>query len=251
MARDDSQDQEMERVLQGYFASERPGVRAPDDLWQRLESRLGEQSDPSRLSAIGDKIFPRTGRLWSPVVATAGVAAVAVVATVSVWAATGGFSGGEPQEELVSRGERGATATAVGTPAATPGPSPSTAEAPDAMAIVPAEAMTEAAPPAPAEASQQAAAPAMEAAPSPLPTTAPASTIMPMSEEAEGAMGDAGASAPEATLSLLPTAAPASARASGALAEPEAAFDLLIPQVGSPPDTVFKDYGRLSFRGRH
>ncbi len=232
MARDDSQDQEMERVLQGYFASERPGARAPDDLWQRLENRLGEQSAPSRLSTIGDKIFPRTGRLWSPAFATAGVAAVAVAVTVSVWVATGGFSGGEPPSTIMPMSE-GAEAASEG------------AEAAMEEAVI---------------LGQYSITPQGDTGPqgssSPLPTAAPAS--MPMSEEAEAAMEEAvilgqysitpqADTGPQGSSSPLPTAAPASARASGALAEPEAAFDLLVPQVGSPPDTVFKDYGRLPF----
>ena len=48
---------------------------------------------------------------------------------------------------------------------------------------------------------------------------------------------------------MMAEATPAPAYAGGpeVLAEPEAAFDSLDPQVGSPPDTVFKDYGRLPF----
>ena len=98
----DKEDKEAERALREYFASEASGLRAPDDLWRRLESNLEAQPDPSRLSAIRDKMFPAAGRVWSPALATAGVAAVAVVVTASVWAATGGFGGEDPPGELAA-----------------------------------------------------------------------------------------------------------------------------------------------------
>ena len=221
MAHNDSsdQEQEMERTLRGYFASDRPGLQAPDDLWQRLESRLGEQSAPSRLSAIGDNLWPRTGRLWSPAFATAGVAAAAVVVTVSVWAATGGFTGQDPQEELASMGDRGATATAGATPAprehvaATPAPREDIIVEPE-IVIEEEVVMTE-------------------------PTPAPAYAGGPEVLEEEVVM--------EVEMMAEATPAPAYAGGPEVLAEPEAAFDSLDPQVGSPPDTVFKDYGRLPF----
>ena len=92
MAHNEPQDQgqETERLLREHFASERADIQAPDDLWLRLESRLGEQRDPFRPSAILGSIFPATGRWWSPAIATAGVAAVAVAVTVTVLYTGGG-----------------------------------------------------------------------------------------------------------------------------------------------------------------
>ena len=241
MARNDSQDQEqeVERNLREYFAAERSGVRAPDDLWQRLESRLGEQSNPSRFVSIGEKLFPRAGRLWSPAFATAGVAAVTAVVTVSVWAAAGGFSGEGPQEELVSSGGRGAEGATRAT-AEGHGLSQLATEGPNTVAMAPTRTPA-------AAALEEAEASVPEAAPLPLlPTTASASP---------DAMEEAAASAPEATLSPPPTTLAVSV--SGA--QGDAHWGLTGktgaagpqgpqgPQAGSPPDTVFKDYGRLPF----
>ena len=92
MARNEpqGQEQEMERVLRAYFASERTDIQAPDDLWLRLESQLGEQRTGFRSPAILDSMFPLTGRWWTPAFATAGVAAVAVGVTVAVLTTGGG-----------------------------------------------------------------------------------------------------------------------------------------------------------------
>ncbi len=86
------QEQETERLLRQYFASESPNIQAPDDLWLRLENRLGEQRGPFQPSAIRDALFPATGRWWAPAIATAGVAAVAVGVTVAVLTTSGGDS---------------------------------------------------------------------------------------------------------------------------------------------------------------
>ncbi len=94
MARNDEQDPAMERDLRGYYRNLEDDLRAPGDLWHRLESQLGEQRDPFSLSALGGKLLPRKGAFWNPAVAGGTVAAVALVATVSVWSATDGFSGG-------------------------------------------------------------------------------------------------------------------------------------------------------------
>lgn len=51
MARNDPFDTDVERILREHFAAEAADLRAPDDLWERLEGRLGEQEPPSRLAA--------------------------------------------------------------------------------------------------------------------------------------------------------------------------------------------------------
>ncbi len=99
MANNEPQDQErdIERLLRDHFASEGQDFRAPDDLWLRLESRLGEQRGPFQPSAIRDALFPVTGRWWTPAIATAGVAAVAVGVTVAVLS-----TGGDSSADLAS-----------------------------------------------------------------------------------------------------------------------------------------------------
>ncbi len=94
MARNDDQDPKLERDLRGHFTSSGDDLRAPDDMWSRLEGRLGEQRAPFSLSKLGGRLIPQRGTFWNPAVAGGTVAAVALVATISVWSATDGFSGG-------------------------------------------------------------------------------------------------------------------------------------------------------------
>ncbi len=85
MARNELPDQEMERRLREHFEEEARDLRAPDDLWARLQGRLGKQQPPRfgflrGAPAIG-------GRPWVP----AAAAAVVVVAVgMAVWALAGG-----------------------------------------------------------------------------------------------------------------------------------------------------------------
>ncbi|MYA19209.1 MAG: hypothetical protein F4Z25_02840, partial [Chloroflexi bacterium] len=46
MARNDTPDHEMERRLMEHFSEEARELRAPDDLWERLEGQLGPQQEP-------------------------------------------------------------------------------------------------------------------------------------------------------------------------------------------------------------
>ncbi len=106
MARNDEQDPELERDLRGHFTSNGDDLRAPGDLWSRLEGRLGEQGDPFSLSKLGGKLIPQRGTFWNPAVAGGTVAAAALVATISVWSATDGFSGGgQPSENFQGSSE--------------------------------------------------------------------------------------------------------------------------------------------------
>ena len=73
MARNDSLDRGMERMLRDHFAAESDRLRAPEDTWQRLEGRL----DAPRQSWLA---WGRRG--WRPVLAAA--TSVAVVAVVAV-----------------------------------------------------------------------------------------------------------------------------------------------------------------------
>ena len=73
MARNDSLDRGMERMLRDHFAAESDRLRAPEDTWQRLEGRL----DAARRSWLD---WSRWG--WGPVLAAG--TSVAVVAVVAV-----------------------------------------------------------------------------------------------------------------------------------------------------------------------
>ena len=58
MARNDGPDRELERRLREHFSEEARDLRAPDDLWARLEGRLGKQQEPpSRLPASRNGLY--------------------------------------------------------------------------------------------------------------------------------------------------------------------------------------------------
>ncbi|MCY3646752.1 MAG: von Willebrand factor type A domain-containing protein [Chloroflexi bacterium] len=86
MARNDMPDQEMERKLREHFAEEAPDLQAPDDLWDRLEERLGKQ-DPPRFALLRGGASAIGSMPWIP----AAAAAVLVVGLgVGAWALAGG-----------------------------------------------------------------------------------------------------------------------------------------------------------------
>ncbi len=86
MARNDKPDQEMERKLREHFAEDSPDLQAPDDLWDRLESRLGKQ-DPPRFALLRGGASAIGSMPWIP----AAAAAVLVVGLgVGAWALAGG-----------------------------------------------------------------------------------------------------------------------------------------------------------------
>ncbi|MDE2933385.1 MAG: von Willebrand factor type A domain-containing protein [Chloroflexota bacterium] len=86
MARNDMPDQEMERKLREHFAEEAPDLQAPDDLWDRLEDRLGKQ-DPPRFVLLRGGASAIGSMPWIP----AAAAAVLVVGLgVGAWAFAGG-----------------------------------------------------------------------------------------------------------------------------------------------------------------
>ncbi|MCY3603369.1 MAG: hypothetical protein OXH12_09850, partial [Chloroflexi bacterium] len=70
MARNDMPDQEMERKLREHFAEEAPDLQAPEDLWDRLESRLGKQ-DPPRFALLRGGASAIGSMPWIPAAAAA------------------------------------------------------------------------------------------------------------------------------------------------------------------------------------
>ena len=163
MARNDSLDRGMERMLRDHFAAESDRLRAPEDTWQRLEGRL----DAPRQSWLA---WGRRG--WRPVLAAAtSVAVVAVIAASAILIVSDGDMGNRmgPMEEAAPSAAMAAAPTTA--PAA---PSAAMAERTRAMAA-PTRAMAAAAPTtAPAVPTAAMAMPtkAMAMMPAPAPTTA-------------------------------------------------------------------------------
>ena len=86
MMRNNSPDPEMERRLRDHFAAEEANLRAPDDMWDRLESQLGEQQPP-RFTLL------RGGTAWMgerPWLATAAAAVLVLAIGVTTWSLIGG-----------------------------------------------------------------------------------------------------------------------------------------------------------------
>ena len=163
MARNDSLDRGMERMLRDHFAAESDRLRAPEDTWQRLEGRL----DAPRQSWLA---WGRRG--WRPVLAAAtSVAVVAVIAASAILIVSDDDMGNRmgPMEEAAPSAAMAAAPTTAPT-----APSAAMAERTRAMAA-PTRAMAAAAPTtAPAVPTAAMAMPtkAMAMMPAPAPTTA-------------------------------------------------------------------------------
>ena len=238
------QEQEIERMLRDHFASEGQDFRAPDDLWLRLESRLGEQRGPFRPSAVLDSIFPTTSRWWNPALATAGVAAVAVAVTMTVLYAGGGeespgsqfellgLGGAESQESAQYRpfvdGAEVPEATAAPTAAATAEAMMDDATVDDQAYEVEATAMAEA---------------AMEEEPAAMEEAGEVHDAVAAAEAAEANAVAAAASA----AAVGPSGADGADGASGISADSAASTARAAPPAGTPAATEFQNYGRLSF----
>ena len=124
MASNETPEQQIERILQEHFSTEATEIRAPGDLWGRLESRLGEQAAPPRFTWFRGWLFPAEAHRWTPAVTMATVAIVAVVAAGSIWLATGNGGGEDPlnTEPLAERLAQAPQATTL--PMATAAPAP-------------------------------------------------------------------------------------------------------------------------------
>ena len=175
MARNERPDQEMEGRLREHFAEEAEELRAPADLWERLESRLGEQQPP-RFASLRGGVAAISEMPWIP----AAAAAVLVVGVgIGAWALAGGSGDGSGDDDDVAaapayaaaeRDDRETVATAA---AATAAPTEAAVEVEAAAATatsLPRE-QAERAQPAPTEAAQATQAPAQAATPAPEPDT--------------------------------------------------------------------------------
>ena len=206
MARDDSLDRGMERMLRDHFASESDRLRAPEDTWRRVESRLDEP---------GLSWLDRLRGAWSPTLAAA--ASVAVVAVVAVSAVLI-VSDGETGDRMGPMEVAAPTAAMV---AAAPTTAPA---APTAAMVAAAPTMAPAAPTAAMAAPTRAMA-APTAAPQAYapPTTAPSAPTAAPRGGIEGLSNVPGGYP-------VPTPAPQAAAAA--------------PRSASPGATTFQDYAR-------
>ncbi len=214
MARNDSFDTDVERILREHFAAEAADLRAPDGLWERLEGRLGEQDPPSRLAALrgGAGAWARTR---TPLAAAAVIAALGIGVAVAFWTASGspGGDGGEDGDASVPAAPAASMtdgAAAAATAAATAAPT-APAYAGDADDAMPEASGSSARDCASCEVDADAAMSVGDADP-------------------VGASGDADSSAGVGAASK---------------GEGDISFDRERP--GAPEDTTFRDYGRQPF----
>ncbi len=116
MARNEMPDQEIERRLREHFSEEARELQAPDDLWARLEGRLGKQQPP-RFAFLRGGAAAIGATPWIP----AAAAAVLVVGLgIGAWALAGGpgDSGDDDDSAPVAAAATQAAATASATEAA-------------------------------------------------------------------------------------------------------------------------------------
>ena len=188
MARNERPDQEMEGRLREHFAEEAEELHAPADLWERLESRLGEQQPP-RFASLRGGVAAISEMPWIP----AAAAAVLVVGVgIGAWALAGGGAGSGGDDDDVAaapayaaseRDDPEAAATQAAATAAAAAAAPTEAVAVEAAAAAP-----EATPP-PGEQAERV---------QPAPTEAPAATPAPtQAAEATQAPTQAATPAPE------------------------------------------------------
>ena len=90
MNANDSNDREMERLLEAHFASGADNVPPTPDLWVFLEGRLGDQTPRPLWAGIRDWAFPAGGFNGVPPIAATAAAVVVVAIAGSVWFAVGG-----------------------------------------------------------------------------------------------------------------------------------------------------------------
>ena len=103
MNSNDSNDREMERLLEAHFASGADNVPPTPDLWVFLEDRLGDQAPRPLLAGIRDWAFPTGGFNGVPPIAATAAAVVVVAIAGSVWFVVGGSNlGGGPGDPTVT-----------------------------------------------------------------------------------------------------------------------------------------------------
>ena len=91
----DAPDHDMERRLRDHFATEADDLRAPEDLWERLESQLGEQRTPRFTRLRGGVTAIRGLTMWEqasrrPWLGAAAAAVLVLAIGVATWSLVAG-----------------------------------------------------------------------------------------------------------------------------------------------------------------
>ena len=240
-------DQEMERLLREHLDADGPALRAPNDPWPLLESRMEEPEPPSFFSRVMGRLNPMRDGQLSPGFAIASLA-VGVVAVAAVVWAVAGSDGPESPGRLAA-----VPATEI------PAPAP----------------MSTTALPGATTASLAMAQGAQEATRQQVPSGPPGPQGPPGADGSDGAAGAAGPQgtrgevavtriveeqmeveeAPTALATAMPQATSASTQVSAqkSAAGPQdaassaGAMGHAGPGGGTPPDTTFRDYQRQPF----
>ena len=237
MASNYGSDQEMERALREHFDAEAQDLRAPENLWARLEDRMDLPPTQHPVTQVRRKILGALKQNWFPVMATGGAVAVAASAVFLASRAT--------QDEFGVAEPYAAAAAPAATATAAPAAAAPAAAAPAATA-------------APAMAAPAMAAPAAPAAPRP--TAAPAARVVikevPVERVVEKTVVKEVPVEKVVTREVVVEkvveveAMPMKqAPAPAATAAPQAAAGqpVVAPAPARPPDTTFQDYGRQPF----
>ena len=96
MNANDSNDREMERLLEEHFTSSADNVPPTPDLWVFLEGRLGDQAPKPLLAGIRDWAFPAGGFSGVPPIAATAAAVVVIAIAGSVGYVVGGLGPDDP-----------------------------------------------------------------------------------------------------------------------------------------------------------
>ena len=264
MMRNNSPDPDMERRLRDHFEDEAEDLRAPDDLWDRLESRLGEQ-DPPRFALLrGGMAWLQGWTVERPGMATAAAAVLVLAIGITTWSLMGGDSIGDDDaaHDLASTTTTESSAGIATTTTASAGTT-MTSSAGDSEDVA-VEDSDDAAPPATSEAgvklglrSTSSAAESEEATPA---ATAqqqaePTATAEPAPVVATATPAPVVATPPSPTPSGSTSSAAAESAAEDAMEDAEASIGggpasdeaPQAPQPQQPSATTFEDYERASF----
>ena len=231
MNANDSNDREMERLLEAHFASGADNVHSTPDLWASLEGRLGDQTPRSPWAGFRDWAFPAEGFRGASALGATVAAAVVVVAAGSVWFVVGSSGVGIPaapemlltSTPLPDRGLEGASGQDGGTPGIAGVPGTDGPAVPGPHATPTPMAMMEA-----------------RSTPAPQPPGLPAATPTPM------AMMEARSTpTPQPPGPSAATRTPGPIGAQGALGPSSATPQLeQWSSLGQPGATTFEDYAR-------